>query len=474
MADPKLFVSYSWSSPDHEEWVLQLSTELRENGVDVILDKWDLREGNDANAFMEKMVTDAEIKKVILICDQAYAEKANNRSGGVGTEAQIISGEIYAAQDQAKFVAVVKERDAEGNAYLPAYYHSRIYIDLSDPSTYSENFEQLLRWIYDKPVYKKPEIGRAPAFLAGESEAAVLATTSRFKRAVDAAKNGRAHASAAVEEYFAVFAVELEKMRLDAGAEPFDAAVVQSVEAFLPFRNEVIEMFQTLALYLDNPESWRLLHRFFERLIPYLDGENHGAGPDNFRFVIHELFLYALAIMIKHERFDAAAYLMQNEYFVPGRTDYGRDSMVPFEVFRSHMPSLVERNKRLELRRLSVRADMLKERCSGIDVTFLQVMQADFILFMRDYLDRPEDHWHWWPETLLFSGRHASAFEVFARSRSASYFERAKVLLGIGSKDDLVPLLQTFKEDKRSIPSWEFDSFSPVQLLGFDQLATKL
>ncbi|MGB7600291.1 MAG: SEFIR domain-containing protein [Candidatus Sulfotelmatobacter sp.] len=55
MASPKLFMSYSWTTPDHESWVLRLATELRESGIEVILDKWDLREGHDAHAFMEKM-----------------------------------------------------------------------------------------------------------------------------------------------------------------------------------------------------------------------------------------------------------------------------------------------------------------------------------------------------------------------------------------------------------------------------------
>ena len=54
MESPKTFISYSWSSPQHEEWVLNLATELRESGVDVVLDKWDLKEGHDSNAFMEK------------------------------------------------------------------------------------------------------------------------------------------------------------------------------------------------------------------------------------------------------------------------------------------------------------------------------------------------------------------------------------------------------------------------------------
>lgn len=69
MTAPKLFISYSWSDTEHEQWVIDLATDLRESGVDVILDKWDLKEGHDAVAFMEKMVTDPEIKKVAIICD---------------------------------------------------------------------------------------------------------------------------------------------------------------------------------------------------------------------------------------------------------------------------------------------------------------------------------------------------------------------------------------------------------------------
>ena len=126
MSAPKLFISYSWTSPDHEAWVLTLATELRESGVDVILDKWDLKEGQDAIAFMERMVSDPDVEKVILICDKSYTDKTDSRTGGVGTEAQIISPEIYLKQDQSKFVAIVVERDGEGSAYLPVYYQARI------------------------------------------------------------------------------------------------------------------------------------------------------------------------------------------------------------------------------------------------------------------------------------------------------------------------------------------------------------
>ena len=167
---PRLFISYSWSNPAHEQWVIDLATELRSSGVDVVLDKWDLREGHDAVAFMEMMMSDASISKVIIVCDKVYVTKADGRAGGVGTETQIISPEVYAKQAQDKFVAVIAERDENGKPYLPIYYKSRIYVDLSEADRYSENFEKLLRWIFGKPLYVKPELGKAPADLLPKSE----------------------------------------------------------------------------------------------------------------------------------------------------------------------------------------------------------------------------------------------------------------------------------------------------------------
>jgi hypothetical protein len=193
---PKVFISYSWTTQEHMQWVIDLATELRDNGVDVILDKWDLREGHDAIAFMERMVIDPEIRKVVLVCDRMYKEKTDGRSGGVGTEAQIISPEIYSKQDQNKFVAVLPERDEQGKAFLPAYYKSRIYIDLSNSSSYGENLEQLLRWVFNKPLHVKPSIGKMPAFLA-ETDLPSLQTATLFRRSIDAIRQNKAHAGGA-------------------------------------------------------------------------------------------------------------------------------------------------------------------------------------------------------------------------------------------------------------------------------------
>lgn len=477
MEAPKLFISYSWSNPSHEQWVLDLASELMESGVEVILDKWDLKEGYDAVAFMEKMVTDPQIKKVIIVSDEIYAAKADGRAGGVGTETQIISKEVYEKQEQDKFVAVVAQKDEVGKPYLPTYYKSRIYIDLSEPDKYGENFEKLLRWIFYKPLYVKPDLGKRPSFL-DEGESKSLGTTANLKRAVDAIRNNKAYALGALDEYLKTFAENLERFRIEKSEGEFDDAVIKSIEDFLPYRNEAIQLFVTISQYAANDENILKMHRFFESLVPYMNRpENVGQWSewdfDNFIFIVHELFLYAVAVLIKHERFDQANILMEQKYYMPGNSDYGRDVMVNFIIFRKYMRSLEHRNNRLELRRLSVRADILKGRCSGTGVEFRDLMQADFVLYMRAEIEPEDDFGRWWPETLLYLGHYHSPFEIFARAVSKKYFDKVKCLLAIQSPADLEKLLNAYIEGKRRLPRWEFESFNPSALLGYDQLAKR-
>lgn len=477
-APPKLFISYSWTTPDHEAWVLELATELRESGVDVILDKWDLREGHDGHVFMEQMVTAPEIKKVILICDKGYVGKADKRAGGVGTETQIITPEIYKKQAQEKFVAVVAERDEDGEAYIPAFYGSRIFIDLSDSERRADSFDQLLRWIFDRPLHKKPPVGKKPTFLADEERAVVLATSSRFRRAVEAIRNNRPRALAAVVEYFEVLTAEFEQLRIETkSGDEFDDLVIRSIESFLPYRNEAITLFLLLARNSNTEETAGVVHRFLERLIPFMERPMNLQSYrewdfDNFKFIVHELYLYAAACFIRHERFDTAAALMNMHYYLPDHLAGDSNPMVPFRMFWRFLHSLEHRNERLALRRSSLRADLLQQRSRESGLEFRDLMQADFVLFLRDRLDRPKATLHWWPETLLYACRQPGAFEIFARSQSARYFERIKPLLRIRDKEDLAALLEGFNENRQMLPQWGFGSFSPQCLLGYQRIAT--
>ncbi len=158
---PKVFISYSWSSEKHKDWVLGFAHALITAGVDVVFDRWVLNPGCDKYFFMEKCFSDPDIQKVLIICDKSYKIKADSRKGGVGDETLIISPEMYGNESQEKFIGVVVEMDESGDPCLPIYLRSRMYIDLHDRELEGDNFKDLVRNIYGKPSLKKPQLGSA-------------------------------------------------------------------------------------------------------------------------------------------------------------------------------------------------------------------------------------------------------------------------------------------------------------------------
>lgn len=67
METPKVFISYSWHPKENQIRVEQLAERLFSDGVHCVIDIYDFRDGQDKNKFMEQMVNDPTIKKVLLI-----------------------------------------------------------------------------------------------------------------------------------------------------------------------------------------------------------------------------------------------------------------------------------------------------------------------------------------------------------------------------------------------------------------------
>ena len=121
---PKVFISYSWTAKDKAR---NLAERLLADGVDVVMDIYDLKEGMEKYAFMQRIVSDPSVERVLILCNKAYKEKADNFEGGVGDEAMIISPELYGKVEQQKFIPIVLEKDEEGRPYLPVILKARIY-----------------------------------------------------------------------------------------------------------------------------------------------------------------------------------------------------------------------------------------------------------------------------------------------------------------------------------------------------------
>jgi len=472
---PRLFISYSWKPESHAEWVLKLASSLREDGVDVILDKWDLKEGHDAYHFMEKMVSDENVQKVAIICNKHYVEKANQRSGGVGTETQIVTPEIYKTREQSKFVAVVAELDDENKPYLPVYYQSRIYIDLSTEELFAQNYEQLLRWVYDKPVHIKPTLGKKPTFL-NEGAAPRLETEVYFKRACDAIKFDRPNKMALVKEYLERFAQNMERFRVSLESGDSAEKIIENIDQFLHYRNEIIQLAITLSQHTSEPENWKPFHRFIEGVLVYCYRPETMTRCtdwdfDNYKFLVQELFLYLIAILLKYEQFNVVKYFLENSYYVE-RQD-SDNPMIPYSRLRFPINSLYEYGRKN--RRLSFPAELLEKRANSSGLDFKYLMQADFLLYLRgefEILVLGQSR-GWWPDTLLYSHKQRAPFEIFARSESKRYFKLLLNVLGMSSKDDFDRLKNAVSNGKLKIPKWEFESFDPFFLANYQKLETK-
>jgi hypothetical protein len=158
MDAPRVFISYSHDSPGHKAWVLRLANDLRENGVDALLDQWDLALGQDLVSFMHKGI--AESDRVLLVCSEKYVAKSVGGLGGVGYERLIVTADVAQDIDTKKFIPVV--RDNNSRIKVPGFLGPRLYIDFSDDVAYKIRLEELLRELLGRPVTAKPPLGKSP------------------------------------------------------------------------------------------------------------------------------------------------------------------------------------------------------------------------------------------------------------------------------------------------------------------------
>jgi hypothetical protein len=154
---PKVFISYSHDTQEHKKWVLELATRLRNNGIDAILDQFELQPGDDLPHFMENHLHTAD--KIIMICTDKYVEKANKGQGGVGYEKMIITSNLIKSIDENKIIPIIKQSQT---TEVPTFLKTKLYIDFSKTDDFEFSYDDLVRAIHNAPLFKKPPVGNNP------------------------------------------------------------------------------------------------------------------------------------------------------------------------------------------------------------------------------------------------------------------------------------------------------------------------
>ncbi|MEM6262499.1 MAG: TIR domain-containing protein [Bacteroidota bacterium] len=178
MKSPKVFISYSWDDSRHKAWVLKLAKGLADAGIEVVLDQYALKLGNNLSHFMERAVQDVD--KVLLILTPNYKLKAENRQGGVGYEFSMINQAWYQMQaDNTKFIPILRSGNEEDS--IPVFVNAYIHGDMRNDAEFDERLEEVVKAIYDIPAVQAPPTGDRPDF-------AQTTSTSRLTERMNAAQ----------------------------------------------------------------------------------------------------------------------------------------------------------------------------------------------------------------------------------------------------------------------------------------------
>ncbi|MEX3745958.1 TIR domain-containing protein [Lysinibacillus xylanilyticus] len=449
---PHIFISYSWTSPEHEEWVLELATRLHaDDGVEVTLDKWDLKDGYEIYAFMESMVRADEngediVDKVLMICDKGYQQKANNRKGGAGVEAQIVSPEIYQDIRQEKFVPIVVERDDDGNPYLPTYLKGRKYIDMSSVEVFEQGYEQLLRNLYQKPQHSKPKKGSPPAWLS-EEQIPHFRTKNLAKQLQEAIDRNPRRVMGLCNQFKETFLEQLDEFQINMKEvneeHTLDQLVYEKIHNLLPMRNDFIDFVELLCTNSEKLDIDFFID-FFEQLYQYTDAPRDWTSWDphqfdHYKFLIHELFLYLITILIKKKRFEDLVLLLDRPYFFQTRnsSDLQQGSYIDFYQYT---PTLEEiRKSRLKLNKLSVSADLLIQRVTK-KYPKEAIVQSDMLLHYISKIKAGNDsYFSWFPKTYPY-GTYTK-IELLQRLVSKRHFEQVKQLFNVEKPNELKEII---------------------------------
>jgi hypothetical protein len=140
----KVFISYAWASELHNSWVKKLADELESyEEIDVTFDKYDLTPLINTHQFMEDSIFKSDF--ILIVGTKLYAEKANNRKGGVGEETFLGTSVHWAnmlSDGSTKCIVILKE-----DGGTPNYLKGQMYIDFKKDEDFDINITNLLNTI---------------------------------------------------------------------------------------------------------------------------------------------------------------------------------------------------------------------------------------------------------------------------------------------------------------------------------------
>ena len=416
---------------DYQTKVLSFATDLMNDGIDVVLDRWSLKEGNDTYAFMEQSVTDSTITNVLILLDPNYAKKANERNGGVGAETQIISPEIYNKVKQEKFLPIVFEREVNGEIPKPQYLKTMLHFDLSQDEKYALEYQRLVKRLYGIEILEKPELGKKPSWIEERSS---IPTQTRIR--YECLKQQKS--DNVKKDEFRNFLFDIKNSIVNFKKDELDGSIspdkyIELYKDMKIFRDDFLHLLK-YSFYV--PGSYKILASIMEEICIGIKDKSGYEGEVT-RTLLHEMFIYIVAFYLKNKYYDALSYILSKTYFV---NKYGYDDAQSFNVFYFHNKKLDEAISQKDGKKYySGTADywinnINVEVCNKNEFVFADVFCYNAAIFIENYTDG----WFWFPKTYIYNRMEYgnSLFRQFAvRLKSKEHLQEITKIMGFSNID---------------------------------------
>ena len=142
---PRAFISYKWEGRKVEEWVERFAHDLRRNGVDAYLDKWEVDYGDSFIKYMTRNIPLADIFFFVMTPDSIASVEAEEGQGGAVSFEVEIATERRISGEKMRFIPILLEGEK------PASFLRRArYVDFRDESSYAKIFADLLDSVLGK------------------------------------------------------------------------------------------------------------------------------------------------------------------------------------------------------------------------------------------------------------------------------------------------------------------------------------
>jgi len=449
----KIFISYSWGNKEHQDWIVNLGKRLMADTVEVVLDRWSLKDGHDVHSFMEEMVKSDDIFRVLIICDEKYKSRADEREGGVGTETQIITPNLYSKEKQEKFIPIVLERDDNGEPFLPVYLASRKYIDFSREEDFEDSYEDLLRNILEVPAIPKPKLGSKPPAYISENKADLSETNSKIRVIENQLKKNQDINQKYVSDFIDVFLEKLWDYNMENAPNDLNAfgiALTDTLKSFKPLREDFIK-FINLLTTIEKDFTSEILIEFFENAPLYLKpredkGSWYGNEFDTFKIIFQELFIYTIAIGLKSKNYQFVSELLNSKYFVidPYKSNQEPNSYSFLYKYHENLENYIHKtyNKVTGVGHYLITnlSDQISKR---------ELILADTLCYAVSYLETINGYNNtWFPNTYIYKDN--GSFIFFDRISSKKHFEKIKSIFDVEDENELKIKLERNKENSKN------------------------